>query len=123
MTKRLLIGLFFMAIVLILDACYYDNEEELYPSNNCNTASVSYSSTILPIISNNCYSCHSNAARQGNVILEGYAALKVMVDNGKLEGAINHRSGFSPMPQGATKLIDCQLNQISSWINAGALNN
>lgn len=123
MENRVLKGLMICSISCLLTACFYDNEEELYPDNTCVTTNITYTSGVLPIIRSNCYTCHSSAARQGNVILEGYTALKGMVDNGRLEGAINHRTGYQPMPQGAPKLTECQLNQIAAWISAGAPNN
>lgn len=107
---------------LFLAGCYYDNEEDLYPSN-CNTDSVTYSADVADIISINCLVCHSTAANLGNVRLEGYAALKTYVDNGKLVGAIKHQSGFSAMPQNAPKLSSCNIAKIEKWVADGALDN
>lgn len=123
MQKSVLKSILLLALISVLGACFYDNEEELYPTVNCVTTNLSYSAEILPIIRNNCYTCHAADIRQGNINLEGYAALKVMADNGRLKSAINHQTGFAPMPQGAPKLSDCQLNQIGAWINDGAPNN
>lgn len=107
---------------LFLVGCYYDNEEDLYPSN-CNTDNVGYAADVAPIISVNCLVCHSTAANLGNVRLEGYAALKTYVDNGKLLGAIKHQSGFSAMPQNAPKLSACNIAKIQKWVDDGALDN
>jgi len=107
---------------LFLAGCYYDNEEDLYPSN-CNTDSVTYSGDVAPIISTNCLVCHSTAANLGNVRLEGYTALKTYVTNGKLLGAIKHQSGFSAMPQNAPKLSACNIAKIQKWVDDGALDN
>ena len=109
--------------VNILTGCYYDNEEDLYPGNTCVTDNMSYSSDVLPIIQDNCYTCHNQAGNQGGVTLEGYAAFKVYIDNGKLLGAIKHESGFQPMPQNQPKLIQCQIDKIQAWVDQGALNN
>ncbi|RYD71393.1 MAG: hypothetical protein EOP53_23760 [Sphingobacteriales bacterium] len=114
-----------MLIISGLSACYYDKEEELYPkdTNSCDTVNVSYSKTVLPMLQNQCYVCHSAAAGQGNVVLEGFDKLKIFVDNGKFFGAISHSPGYSMMPQGGNKLPECTLNQIHAWINKGAPNN
>ncbi len=103
--------------------CYYDNEEELYPENTCITDAMSYSGNVLPILEDNCYSCHDQAGNQGGVTLEGYSNLKVYVDNGKLIGVINHASGFPAMPQGSPQLGQCQIDKIEAWVDQGALNN
>ncbi|MBX2928728.1 MAG: hypothetical protein KF852_12910 [Saprospiraceae bacterium] len=116
-----------IALLIILGGlfaagCYYDVEEELYPSN-CDTDIVTYSGVIAPIISTNCLVCHSTAANLGGVRLEGYNAIKIWVDNGRIAGAINHQSGFSPMPQNAPKLSSCNISKIEKWISDGAPNN
>jgi len=104
-------------------SCYYDTEEDLYGTIECSLDDVGYTATILPIISDNCYQCHDQASNFGNITLEGYGALKAYVDNGQLLGAIKHQSGFSPMPKNLSKLLDCEIEKIEAWVNAGALNN
>ncbi len=114
----------------LMYGCRYDNEEELYHNpdveDKCDTLNVTLSNTIQPILSQNCYSCHSitNSGSFGaGINLESYSELLTLVHSGRLIGAITHSPGFSAMPQGGTKLDDCTIDQIKSWINAGALNN
>ncbi|MBR9921287.1 MAG: hypothetical protein GYB31_10650 [Bacteroidetes bacterium] len=109
--------------VLLIPACYYDVEEELYPTNNCDLESVTYTDVILPILEENCFVCHNAAAPQGGVQLEGYSSLKIYVDSGQLLGAIKHESGFSPMPQGQPQLDECTISKFQTWIDEGAMNN
>ena len=61
----------------------------------------------------------------GGIDLEGYDDLKVHVDNGKFLSSITHDGNASFMPKSAnnTKLPDCDISQITAWINAGAPNN
>jgi len=113
-----------IVILAGLHSCYYDNEEALYPSMGaCDTANVTYSGTIAPIMATNCNSCHGITLSNGNVITENYQGLKVIAENGKLHGVVNHLSGYQPMPQDRPKLSDCDLAKIDIWINGGALNN
>lgn len=106
-----------------ITSCYYDNAEDLYPSKPCVTDNMSLQNNIQPILERNCYVCHSAAANNGNVTLEGYNQLIQYVNSGKLLGAIRHQSGFSPMPQNASRLIDCDIAKIEKWIEDGAPNN
>ena len=117
--------LFFSVLTafILLSGCYYDNEEELYPTNTCKTDDMSYTGDVLPILEDNCYSCHSQASNQGGVTLEGYDNLKIYVDNGKLIGAIKHEDGFAAMPQGAPQLGECQIAKIEAWVDQGASDN
>lgn len=115
------------ALLLILcAACYYDNEEYLYPviDSSCDTINVTFSGTISGIMNDYCWSCHSNstAANFGNnILLENYSDVKSQSQ--KVLGAISHESGFSPMPKGSAKLNDCLITQFGIWVDHGAPDN
>ena|SRR6187402_339677 len=111
--------------MVVLSSCYYDNAEELYPPTTCVTDSMSLQTHIEPILSHNCYACHSSAAGpfNGNVILEEYNELVKYATSGQLVGAINHDPSYSPMPQNAPHLGSCDIAKIESWVGAGAPNN
>ena len=118
----------YMLIALVATAftgCYYDVAEELYPmdANFCDTSNVTYSANVLPIIQQECYTCHSGSSPSGNVRLDNYTYLTVYADNGKLMGTISHSPGYSPMPQGGNKLSSCEIATIQKWINNGRPNN
>lgn len=86
------------------------------------TQNVTFSKTIMPLLSTNCLGCHKTGSISGNVNLENYANVKTYVDNKRLSGAINSLAGYSPMPP-IGKLTDCQLQVVKKWIDAGAKNN
>lgn len=92
-------------------------------SASCDTANVTYSGSIKTIISNKCQGCHSSTAPSGGYDFSTYAGLKAKVNDGRLWGAVNHVSGYSPMPKNGNKLSVCELSQIKTWIDAGAPNN
>jgi hypothetical protein len=114
---------FFIMLSLFVSGCYYDNEEELYPVNTCNTIEMSYNTDVLPILQDNCYTCHDQASNLGGVTLEGYANLINYVENGKLLGVIKHEQGFPEMPLGNPQLAQCQIDKIEAWVNQGSPNN
>jgi len=92
---------------------------------SCDTANMKYQTNIVPILQANCYSCHGTATNSGSngIILEGYANLKIKAESGILIGVITHAPGFPAMPMNGTKLSDCNINKIRSWINNGILDN
>lgn len=92
-------------------------------SNGCDTTNVTFSGNVFPIIQNNCTGCHSGATPSGLIDLTSHMNIKVMADNGRLLGSINHDAGFVPMPRGGNKLQACQIDQVRIWIGGGALNN
>ena len=115
----LILGLIFGG----LSNCTYNNEEDLYPQIvECDTLNVTYSSTIAPIMSTSCNSCHGESFVNANVRTDNYDDLKVIADDGRLWGVVNHESGYSPMPKDRPKLNDCDLKKIRVWLDNGALN-
>lgn len=110
----------------ICASCYYDNEEALYPtlSSACDTLNVSFSGTIVPILANSCFSCHSNstAASAGNNIhLENWTDVSAKAT--AIQGSIKHTGSFSPMPKNGGMIKACSINQFDIWVRAGMLNN
>lgn len=116
-----LILLVFISLSFLLNACYYDNEEDLYLGNTaCDTLNMSYTSNVAPIFAAQCNNCHSGGAPSGNISTDNYTNVKANIS--RIKGAINHTSGFSAMPQGGSKLGDCELLKINAWINQGMIN-
>ena len=121
---RYIINLGFMLASLAwLSSCEWNNEEDLYPVvTGCDTTNITYSGTVAVILDGNCVSCHNSSFGQGGVVVDNYDDLKVVVDNGRFWGAINHEEGYLPMPQNLPKLNECDLKKIRTWIDEGALN-
>lgn len=88
----------------------------------CDETKFAFTADIEPIINNACVGCHKPGFLGGNINLVGYSNIKVQADNGNLMGVITHSSGFVPMPKGS-KLPECEIKKIQSWVNGGALNN
>lgn len=109
--------------LLLVFSCSKKNEEELGAGATCDSNSMTYAANIKPILQNACFSCHGNGLSQNGINFDTYSGVKAVADNGKLVGAITHASGFSPMPQSAPKLSDCNINKIKDWVNQGAPNN
>lgn len=111
-------------LIFVMQSCYYDNVEELYPiPSACDTTNITYSENVWPVINDNCTVCHSGSAPSGNISLTNYEEVAAIAANGKLMGAINHENGYSPMPKGGGSLSDCELTQFQIWVDEGYPNN
>ncbi len=116
-----------LVTAIFVYACYNDKEELLYPSlssTGCDTTNLSFSRTIVPLLSNNCYGCHSTASAPtfgNNIALENYGDVIAHLD--RLSGAVSWTPGYSQMPKNGNKLSDCRINEIYLWQKAGAPNN
>ena len=109
-----------ICIGITFAGCYYDKADIVNPNAayvSCDTTSVTYNTTILPILTNNsCLGCHSSSAITQ---LDTYDAVKIAGQNGKLLHAVtwDNTNTYLPMPSGGNKLSDCNINKISAWIN------
>jgi hypothetical protein len=115
-----------LLILTLLNSCYYDKEDQLYPSSGiCDTSiPATYTAVIVPMLQQYCYSCHGGTATLGGGIPMGtYSSDKAMALNGSLYGSITHASSYSAMPKGGNKLTACQLAKVKQWIDGGSLNN
>ncbi len=112
-------------------SCYYDNNEELYGTIECDTLNISFNADILPILENSCLTCHSATSAGvlgGGNTLEGFDNLSNYITPGDAENSTFYASvawipGTSFMPLGGEKLGSCDIAKIKSWINDGATNN
>jgi hypothetical protein len=113
-----------LTVTLIINSCSYDSKEDLSEGMACDTTNITYPGTIVPILENNCYECHGNESGFiGAFPFEDYEDFLVIVNNGRLVNAINHRPGTTNMPYMRGKLDQCTIDKIEAWVNAGALNN
>jgi hypothetical protein len=117
------LGTWVIALILtsLAGGCNYDNEETLYPGKvDCVLDSVTYSGSVLPILEDNCYSCHKATNNQGGgVVLEGYAQFSVWVSNGSVLNTVE----TGKMPKNGNLLLECESEKIRKWIAEGAQNN
>ncbi len=110
-------------LTALFSGCYYDNENDLYGDDICADLTSTFSGGVLSILNRDCYQCHTDALRLGNVTLEGYDNVIPYIEDGSFLGSIEQISGFSPMPKDRSALSDCKIQLIREWIDAGALDN
>ena len=127
MKKFTIVFVLAVFVVLLMNSCYFDNEEDLYPAlPNCDTLDIKYSLDVVPIFDSFCFACHGdlNYASLGSGIrLEGYENTMILVNSGVLLNSIEHNGQASFMPKNSGKLAECNIAIIRNWINQGALNN
>lgn len=118
-------NLFFPISLLLFffAACSSDNEEDLTPENEennnpCNTEEISYNNGIATVLSDNCTlsGCHNAQAAQP---LTTYAELMTYVNSGAFERRVVEQRNMPP----AGSLSDCEMEQITDWLAAGAPEN
>ncbi len=112
-------------VLLAVSSC---KKETTAPTavTTCDTNQVSYSKVIVPLLSQNCYGCHSGLAATAGLRLEQYDVVKRLVTDGvnTLVNTVNGNPDFTYMPPSpGPKLPTCDINKLKAWVNQGALNN
>lgn len=91
-------------------------EEMEEMENECETEGVTYEGEIKSILSGCTGSnCHGASTSRS---MANYADAVSYSKQGRILGAINRQSGFSPMPKNGSKLEQCKIDQVAAWIEA-----
>jgi hypothetical protein len=117
---------------LSLGACTYENEAELFelkqevnqpPQDSDTTEVISFNSRVKPILSASCNSssCHGAGTGPGRGDFSAYEGVKAKVDNGSFENRVIVRRNMPPSSR--TPLSEQEIQDLKSWIDAGAPNN
>lgn len=121
--KFLLVAVAIVGTMFWLGSCSKESADRLAGNTTCDTTNVSYSQQILPILQDNCYTCHQGASPVSGIDLSNFAILQAHVKNGDVKSAVTHTGSVIPMPYGLPMLPSCEVNTIVAWIDQGALNN
>jgi len=130
--KTILRAAIFLSGIGFLGGCFYDKKDLVYPPfyGNCDSiTTVRYSIEITDILDKHCKSCHYGDFSVSGRNLYDYNTISGLALDGKygsgsLLSAVSHDGGNpNPMPQGAPKLSDCDINIIARWVDAGAPDN
>ena len=133
MKKLFILVLFATAI---LQACYYDNFDEIHPvplSTTCTRPdTISFANDVLPIFIASCGTsdngCHQDGSSSG-LGLANYSDTQATIDDStepNFLARIKHETSVSQskwMPKPSGKLTDCEIQKIENWFTQGRLNN
>ena len=131
MMKKLTIA---AALLLVLAGCYNDKYDKLYPATattTCDTTTIKYSSDIQPIINSHCAisgGCHNAAgdANTGNLDFTIFSTLQSQATAALMLNDINFTpagKGHNAMPLSLPKILQCDIDKITRWVNEGAPDN
>lgn len=104
--------------VLLNQGCYYDNEEELYPYEFCDSLdNVTYTSHIEQITKTNCAisGCHTGTSPGGGLFLDTYQQVQTIGEDGRMSTRALVMQDMPP----SGPLSACEMEAIQQWINNG----
>ena len=104
-------------------SCTFYSEEELYGIQDCDTTIVTWEHPIRDILATYCVECHNEDLAYSGVRHDVYELELIVVNDGRLNGVVNHLPGYPQMPYQRPKLPDCELLLINIWLERGAPEN
>lgn len=110
-------------LVSVFSSCAFNSEEELYGIVDCDTTVVTWENPIQEILAENCVPCHNEELNYNDVRHDTYEFELIVVNDGRLNGVVNHLPGYPQMPYQLPQLPDCELLLINTWLERGAPEN
>lgn len=116
MNKSKFLFFLFIAGLVAFTSCKKDDES----NNDIDCSTVTYSTTIAPILQNSCTTagCHNAGSPNGSYIT--YADLETVAKDGTMEQRVLIDM---TMPKAGAPLTQTQLDQFQCWLDAGAPDN
>ena len=122
MKIKYLISCLLYAFIFIIQGCYNNKEEILYPGSfipvDCNTVPAKFAADVLPLITAKCAipGCH-DATASGGAVFQNYTQISSKKDR------IYTRAVIERSMPAAGALLPAEINKLKCWIDGGALNN
>ena len=119
-------------MAVILAACSGPITATVQPATEIpvGVSAVSFSQDVLPILRASCVSCHGSTRQRAGLMLNTYEVMMtgasgeaVIIPNDAAASVLVQVITSGEMPKDDTKLSDAEVQLISDWINAGALDN
>lgn len=113
--------------VMWIISCQHSPDDNINPDNPgnpppvdtiaCDSSNVTYPGVVYPILQTYCISCHGGATPSGGLNFTKYGDVAFVAETGQLLGALKHLPGFSPMPQNAPRISNCEIALIEKWVS------
>ena len=126
MKKQFLIGL--IALFLVCGyAVFHIGSTQAAPHTD---VTISYANDVRPILENRCAQCHMGNFVSAGLNMNTYETLMqgsqdgpVIVPGNAKASLLIQKISKGEMPKRGPKLTPAQIQTLTDWINAGALNN
>ena len=114
--NRLLLSVFVLFALVL--SCKKDADDPI----DCNGINPTYSADIKSILDASCAKsgCHDAITQEDGKNLSTYAGALAVSQTDEFLGAIQHQSGFVPMPHDGPKLPDDKIQLLTCWVRDGS---
>lgn len=119
-TARTIALLTLVSSVMFFSQCKKEETDVV----DCSNVTPTYTANIKTILDANCATsgCHNSSSKKSGYDLSTYETAKTAAANKAFVGSVQHKSGYSKMPRGASKLSDADVKSITCWVQSGMPN-
>jgi len=98
------------------------NKEDTPDTVDCTGLTPTYTSDIKTILDASCAKsgCHDATSMANNINLSTYTSARNVSQGNRFLGAVQHKSGFMPMPQDGPKLSQDKIDLLTCWVQNGS---
>lgn len=91
---------------------------------DCTGTTPTYAANVKSILDANCATsgCHSASSKESGYDLSSYESSKSAAANKAFVASVQHKSGYTKMPKGKSKLSDSDVKTIACWVQNGMPN-
>ena len=115
--------LIFLFVIVIFSNCTYDTYVDDIDIDECDSVEVSYATDIVPLLDENCFSCHADEQYNNGLSLATYELVSNKNNTTKILQRIQlDANDVELMPPGGP-LNDCEIDIFKAWVEQGAQNN
>ena len=106
------------AFIIALSSCGKDDVD----TAECNGSAPTYTSDIKAILDASCAKsgCHDPITKQNGYDFSTYATAKPISQMEVFLGAVQHKDGYTPMPDDGPKLSNDKIMLLTCWVQNGS---
>lgn len=107
-----------MCLMMFLVSCGKDDDDPI----DCTGLTPTYTHDVKAILDASCAlsGCHDAVTAQNGINLSAYGPASSVSQETRFVAVIQHRSGFTPMPFGGSKLPDETIQTLVCWVENGS---
>lgn len=109
-------------VALVISTLFFSQcKKEEVDTVDCSNVTPTYTSNVKSILDANCATsgCHNTSSKKSGYDLSTYETTKTAANNQAFVGSVQHKSGYSKMPRGASKLSEADVKTITCWVQSG----
>ena len=109
-------------LVVICSVMWWSCGKESVDMIDCTGLTPTYTSDIKEILDSSCAKsgCHDPVTKSNGYDFRTYNTAMPISQGANFLGAIQHKSGFIPMPMDGPKLSDSKVQLLTCWVQNGS---